>query len=324
MKAIDSHIHFFGDHADCIEQLDEMNLMLLNVCVAHAPVSWHDQREGYQKLAQSYPHRYAWCTSFDPPDFSDPDYVDRTVEQLQRDFKAGAVACKFWKNIGMEIRKPEGDFLMIDDPFFDPIYEYLVKSDRPALMHIGEPLACWQPLDEQSPHFSYYSQHPEWHMYGRPDRPSHAQLMNARDCVLERYPKLRVVGAHLGSLEHDVAEVARRLDRYLNFTVDTSARILDLVSQDPEEVRKFFLRYQDRILFGTDIVVRKPLSSMTAEQRTEALQDLKSTYELALSFFQSKERFVYQNREILGLGLARAVVEKLMLKNAASCYPIRI
>ena len=322
MKTIDAHIHFYGDHPDCIRPLKEMDLMLLNVCVASTGGDWHDQREGFRRLAQEHPQRYAWCTSFDPPDFAASDYAERVIEQLRRDFDSGAVACKFWKNIGMEIKKPDGTFLMIDDPLFDPIYDYLARSERTALMHIADPLASWQPPDEQNPHFNYYSQHSEWHMYLKPDHPSHEQLMNARDRVLERLPKLRIVGAHLASLEHDVAEVTNRLERFPNLAVDTSARLLDLALQHRDNVRAFFLKYQDRILFGTDIVEMKPLSSATEEKRNEAVEGLVSRIKLILSFFGSEDELEFQGRQIRGLGLPEQVVEKVTCSNAARCYGI--
>lgn len=322
MKTIDAHIHFYGDHPNCLRPLEVMDLLLLNVCVASTGDAWHDQREGFRRLAQEHPQRYAWCTSFDPPDFAASEYAEGVIEQLERDFDAGAVACKFWKNIGMEIKKPDGTFLMIDDALFDPIYDYLARSEHTALMHIADPLASWQPPDEQNPHFNYYSQHSEWHMHLKPDYPTHEQLMDARDRVLERFPKLRVVGAHLASLEHDVAEVTKRLERFPNFAVDTSARILDLALQDRDDVHAFFLKYQDRILFGTDLVEMKPLSSASEEKRDEAVEELVSRIKLTLSFFGSEDELEFRGRRIKGLGLPQQVVDKVTRLNAVNYYGI--
>jgi len=322
MKTIDAHIHFCGDHPDCLRPLEEMDLLLLNVCVASAGRDRHSQREGFRTLAQEYPQRYAWCTSFDPPDFAGSNYAGAVIEQLERDFDSGAVACKFWKNIGMEIKKPGGTFLMIDDPLFDPIYDYLARYERTALMHIADPLASWQPPDEHNPHFNYYSRHSEWHMYLKPDYPTHEQLMHARDRVLERFPKLRVVGAHLASLEHDVAEVIKRLERFPNFAVDTSARILDLALQDKDNVLAFFLKYQDRILFGTDLVEMSPLSSASEEKRSEAVEALVSRIKLSLSFLGSEDELEFRGRKITGLGLPQQVVDKVTRLNAVKYYGI--
>ena len=229
----------------------------------------------------------------------------------------------------MEIRRPfgsaqgrpSGEFLMVDDPLFDPIFNYLARSGIPALMHIGEPLRCWQPLDEDGPHDSYYRLHPEWHMYDKPDYPSHRQIMDARDRMLARHPKLRVVGAHLGSLEYDVKEIARRLEQYPNFAVDTSARMRDLALQDPETVRQFFAAYPDRILFGTDIVARQALSELPDAERDAWLARIEAVYDREFAYYETEQVFQVVNREVRGLGLPEAVLTRLYHDNAAAWYP---
>jgi hypothetical protein len=190
-------------------------------------------------------------------------------------------------------------------------------------MHIGEPLACWQPLDPQDPHYGYYSSHPEWHLYGKPGYPSHRELMDARDRVLAKHPRLRAVGAHLGSLEYDVAEVARRLERYPNFAVDTSARLADLACQDGDIVRQFFLHYQDRILFGTDLVQRVPQSSLSDETRCEVLEWMGARYRSEFDYFESQGQVEVRGREARGLGLPEKVLTKLYSANARAWYGLQ-
>ena len=320
MVRIDAHIHVNGDHEECIALLERLDLKLLNVCVAHTGEEWRVWREACQALAERHPQRYAWCTTFDVPDFS-PDYAERVVAELEQDFAKGAVACKVWKNVGMEIRKPSGEFLMVDDPLFDPIYAYLAHSGRPALMHIGEPLRCWQPLDDDGPHDSYYRAHPEWHMYTKPEYPSHGQIIDARDRMLARHPHMRVVGAHLGSLEYDVIEIARRLEQYPNFAVDTSARTKDLAVQDPETVRQFLTVYSDRVLFGTDVVARQPLSDLPDAEREAWLARIEAVYRREFAYYETEEAFEVANREVRGLGLPATVLDRLYHDNAAAWYP---
>ena len=332
MVRIDAHIHVNGDHEQCIALLERLDLKLFNVCVAHTGEAWRVWREACQALAEQTPKRYAWCTTFDVPEFRRiddtrrindmrADYAERVIAELEQDFAQGAVACKVWKNVGMEIRKPSGEFLMVDDPLFDPIYEYLARSGVPALMHIGEPLTCWQPLDENRPHYGYYSKHPEWHMYYKPEYPSHGQIMDARDRMLARHPRMRVVGAHLGSLEYDVAEIAKRLEQYPNFAVDTSARMKDLAFQDPETVRQFLTAYSDRVLFGTDIVARQALSDLPDKEREEWLAQIEAVYRQEFAYYETEETFEVANREVRGLGLPAAVLDKLYHDNAAAWYP---
>jgi predicted TIM-barrel fold metal-dependent hydrolase len=321
VTVIDSHIHVNGDHKDCLALLERLDLKFFNVCVAHkGGENWRAWREAFCALADKQPSRYAWCTTFDVPDFG-ADYSERVIAELERDFTRGAVACKVWKNVGMEIRKASGEFLMVDDPLFDPIFDYLARSDIPLLAHIGEPLACWLPLDETRPHYGYYRNHPEWHMYTKPDYPSHAAIIDARDRMLARHPKLRVIGAHLGSLEYDVAEIAKRLDRYPNFAVDTSARMNDLAVQDPETVRQFLSAYSDRVLFGTDIVSRESLSAMSEEERGSKIARFEAKYRGEFAYYETEEVFTVANREVRGLGLHADVLDRLYYKNAEAWYP---
>ena len=118
MQKIDAHIHYRADHPNALALFDDLDLKLFNVCVAHdSSGRWRQARRTlYRQLTDDNPQRFAWCTTFDPPDFKEPDYADRVIEELAQDFAAGAIACKFWKNVGMDVRKPDGSFLMIDNP----------------------------------------------------------------------------------------------------------------------------------------------------------------------------------------------------------------
>ena len=320
MTIIDAHNHVIGDHPDSLALLAKHDLQLLNICFAETDGSWRTHmREPYARLSQRYPERYAWCTSFDLPSFED-GYVERVLEGLERDFEAGAVACKVWKNIGMEVRSPDGALLMIDDPLFDPIFAFLSRVDKPLLMHIAEPVACWRPLSEASPHQQYYRSNPQWHMHGRSGVPSHEALIAARDRVVAKHPGLRVVAAHLGSLEHDVGAVAERLARHTNLAVDMSARLGDLLHQDSDAVRALFLRYPDRILFGIDVVMRTPHASLGATERARQLAVLDRTYRDYFDFLETDR--VVRHKGVAGRGIAlpAEVLEQVYRTNARAWY----
>ncbi|HUX20009.1 MAG TPA: amidohydrolase family protein, partial [Spirochaetia bacterium] len=296
MNKIDAHIHFYGSHPDDIGLLRKLDIKLLNICVADGPEGWEEQKRHYRSLSKQYPESYSWCTTFDPPRFieKDSDYVERVIAGLSSDFDSGASACKIWKNIGMEVKRPDGEFIMVDDPLFRPIFEFIRESGRPVLMHIAEPLACWQPLDESSPHYGYYKENPQWHMYGRAGFPSHARLIAARDRVLEAHPGVQFVGAHLGSLEYDLAEVARRLDSYPNFTVDTSARMLDLMVQDSGAVREFITKYSDRVLYGSDFVETNDQTKCTPDERGRVVEELAETYNAEIAYLTDGGEMEYR------------------------------
>ncbi len=321
MTTIDAHIHLAAGHPECDGLLERLDVKVLNVCVPRdSEGKWREEAERYRSLNASSPERFAWCTGFDLPRFGDPHYAERAIQGLRSDIDAGAVACKIWKNVGMEVRRPDGAFLMVDDPLFEPILAFLEKEGLTLLLHIGEPLACWQPLDPASPHYGYYSAHPEWHMHGRAGFPPHQALIDARDRVVERHRRLRVVGAHLGSLEHDVAEVARRFERYPNFAVDTSARVRDLAHQEPAKVRAFFDRFPDRVLFGTDQVYRTDLSQVDAAERSETLRKIEARYAMERAFYEGRGAVTLFHRQVEGLGLSEALLRRFCAENARRWY----
>lgn len=324
MKTIDAHIHFNGDHPDAITMLEKLDLRLLNVCVAHdSQNTWHTERKvQYRELAAKYPDRCAWCTAMDVPRFDDPGYADALIKDLDKDFEHGAVACKVWKNLGMVIKKPSGEFFHVDDPLLDPVYAHMEKIGMPLLMHIAEPKACWLPLDENNTYRHYYTNHPEYHMYNKPEYPSHEEQMQARDNVAEKYPGLKVIGAHMASLAHDVSELAKRFDTYSNLAVDLSgpARWTELAHQDADTVREFFIKYQDRFMHGTDRGC-KSLKDMSDEERKSSLQELKDVTETALKYFGSDDKLMLKGSEVQGLGLPGDVMEKIFFSNALKWYP---
>ncbi|MCC6456531.1 MAG: amidohydrolase family protein [Caldilineaceae bacterium] len=324
---IDAHMHYADDDPDFLALLAEYNLKFLNICFVKDPqVDWRDQASLYQVMASQHPDRFAWCTSFTLPDLTNPDFVsatwqDEAIAALDADFANGAIACKVWKNVGMEVRNADGSFLMPDDPIFDPIYEHVAARNRTLLTHIAEPIACWQPLVGDNPHMGYYRDNPQWHMYNRPEYPSHAQLITARDNLIAKHPTLRVVGAHLGSLEYDVDEVAARLDKYPNFAVDISARLIDLAIQPTAKVRNFFMRYPDRILFGTDVVMRQRPSAMSPEERNAALSRLRAGYETHFAFFDRGQEMTVRDRATTGLALPPAILDQFYVESARAWYP---
>ena len=322
VSIIDAHIHFAGDTPESLAVLDELDAKLLNVCVAaDATGQWRRQADVYRRLASEHPRRYAWCTSFDPPAGDEPGYADRVIRCLDADFAAGAVACKVWRNIGMDCRDAAGRLIMVDDPRFEPIFRYLEQAGRTLLMHIGEPRAAWLPL-ESNPYRNAYIQFPQYHLYHRRgELPTYAELIGSRDRVIERHPRLRIVGAHLGSMDHDVAEIARRFDRYPNFAVDTSARLYGLSMQDRQAVRRFFIDYQDRILFGTDVDIEQPQSTMPPEEQCRSRQTLHEAFQTATAFFGSDEVVAIRERRVQGLALPAEVMAKLCRDNASRWYP---
>ena len=313
LDPIDTHTHVFRNDPAFPAMLNRLRLRVLDICVFtdQEPLFANLQAEIDSALAvmRASRGRVSWCTTFNPFQFRSPSFAAETIRQLDRDFDNGAVAVKIWKNIGMELKNPQGQFVMPDDPVFAPIYRAIAARNKTLIAHLAEPDSCWQPLNPANPDYDYYKAHPEWYMYGRPDHPSKPKILEARDQLLAQNPDLRVVGAHLGSMEADLGGLAQRFDRYPNFAVDTAARVAYLALQPREKVRAFLIKYQDRVLYGTDLGYRPKGDS-------DNLQDWESTYLRDWKFFSTNETVEFEGRKFQGLQLPDAVLRKLYHDNA--------
>ena len=321
---IDVHSHVFEDVPEVVEMMDRCRVRIVNVCVRGTdPERLRRQEELAERQQAKYGrNRFPFASTFDVTRRDDPDYVDQVTRWLDASFEKGAVMVKIWKEVGMEIKDRQGRFVLPDDPLFDPVYAFLAKRGKPLLAHLAEPLDAWRPLDPESVHYGYYSKNKEWHLHGRPGFPSHAELVASRDRILERHPRLTVIGAHLGSLEHDVEELARRLERYPNFSVDCSARTADLTRQPPDKVRAFLVRHQDRVLYGLDRSYRPdPQRETTAEDRLRFARELEASYRQDFRYYAGEGEMEYRGKTVRCLGLPRDVLEKLYHRNAERLIP---
>ena len=237
------------------------------------------------------------------------------MTELEETFRNGAVAVKIYKVIGMQLKSRDGQYLMPDNPVFDPIFAAVAKNNRTMYAHIAEPSAAWQPLDPGSRHYDYYKNLPEWHMFLHPERPSKEMIMDARDRMLKNHPETRFIGCHLGSLEVDVDQIAKRFDLYPNFAVDTSGRMGYLMQQDREKVRAFLIKYQDRVLYGTD------LDLLEGYNVAEKIRAMEKIYARDWKYFATDETVSDGGLTVQGLALPRPVLKKIFYDNAVKWVP---
>jgi predicted TIM-barrel fold metal-dependent hydrolase len=318
LEPIDSHTHDFQNDPAVFAMMQRLHLHVLDICVA-------DSHNLYRALQPEIASALAFvrgsrghaalCTTFDPYSFAKQNFSDLAIKQINENFSRGAVAVKIWKNIGMEIKTPEGKYVMPDDPKFASIYQDIAAHNKTLIAHMAEPTSCWLPPDPASPDFDYYKEHPEWYMYLHPDHPSKETILAARDHLLAENPKLRVIGAHLGSLEVDVDQIASRFERYQNFAVDMAARMEYLMLQRREKVRDFLIKYQDRVLYATD------LEFLPNEPFADALKEWQETYTRDWKFLATDGTFEYHGHQIQGLKLPQSVLRKVYHDNAVRWIP---
>ena len=316
---IDVHVHVFKNDPTFQKMLERLNLKLLNILVMDDTnpnrKQLQPQIDDALALVRSSDGHIALCTTFDPYKFGSPSFSTDTIKQIDRDFVQGAVAVKIWKNIGMEIKDSRGQYVMADDPKFDPIYKDIASHGKTLMTHQAEPDVAWGPPDAADPSWSYYQENPQWYVANRPGFPSKQRILEARDHVLANTPQLRMVGVHLGSMERDLDNIASHLDRYPNFAIDTAGRMEYLMLMPPEKVRAFLIRYQDRVLYGTD------LDLLPDANLPDALKDWQSTYTRDWKFLATGEMLKVEGKQVYGLSLPGTVLQKIFRSNAMRWIP---
>jgi predicted TIM-barrel fold metal-dependent hydrolase len=323
IKKIDTHMHLHGELPIFIARAkeDRFRLMTINVNYSAFP-PLERQLDDALALQREYPERLAFAATFDASDSGSASWLARTQQQLNGALAHGAVAVKVWKDIGMQYRGTDGKAIMIDDERFTPIFRDLERRGIVVLGHQGEPRNAWLPLDEMTTRGDreYFSAHPEYHMFAHPEWPSYDAQLAARDRLLAKHPKLRFVALHLASLEWDVERIAAFLNKHPAASIDLAARLVHLklqASRDREKMRQFFVEFQDRILYATDL--------------TRSLDQSDAAFaEEAHAVWRDDWRFLSGNEELRspefdgafqGLALPREVIDKIYRENARRMFP---
>jgi len=316
---IDVHVHVFKtDHA-FQKMLERLNLKVMDILVMDDTESFRKklqpQIDDAVELVRSSGGHVTLCTTFDPYKFDSASFADDAINQINLNFAQGAVAVKIWKNIGMEIKDSNGQYIMADDSKFEPIYKDIASHGKTLMAHQAEPDVAWGPPDPSDPSSSYYRENPQWYVAGRPGFPSKQKILEARDHVLANNPQLRMVGVHLGSMEKDLDNIAKHFDKYPNFAIDTAARMDYLMLMPPKKVRAFLIKYQDRVLYGTD------LDFLADASPAEVVEDWLSSYARDWNFLATGETFDFKGRQVQGLNLPQPVLKKIFHDNAIHWIP---
>ena len=322
VEKVDIHVHINTLDTALIDQAAADHFRLLTINVDYPdfrPLA--DQQQVAEALVASHPERLAFAAAFSMKGWDEPGWQQRTIQQLDSAFAHGAVAVKVWKNIGMDVRDTKGKLVMIDDPKFDAVFEFIRQRNKVLIGHQGEPRNCWLPMADMTVNGDkeYFREHPQYYMYLHPEMPSYEDQMAARDRMLDRNPKIKFMGAHMASLEWSVDRLAAFLDRYPNAVVDLAARMGQVQfqsNQDRDKVRRFFIRYQDRLLYGTDT------AQNTSDKGPELRREAHATWLRDWRYLNTEQTFKDPELDspVHGLGLPRDVVRKIYSANAERWY----
>jgi len=225
--------------------------------------------------------------------------------RLRAQKERGAAGLKVWKGFGLNVRDQNGHLVSVDDERLDPIWQTCAEYHLPIIIHIADPVAFFDPIDESNERWEEISANPDW-AFTSPPFPTFTSILEDFARLVEKHPSTTFVGAHVGCYSENLGWVSDLLERCPNFYVDIAARISELGRQ-PYSSRRFFLKHADRILFGLDLGPDVP------------------TYQIYYRFLESDdEYFAYHNGgiptqgrwQIYGLFLPDDVLEKVYFKNA--------
>ena len=323
--AIDIHSHFGLRIRGSQEKLDEfvetMNRQNIAVCVSLDAKLGATVTEHIQFLHRKHKDRFAVFVHIDfqgdgktdePAtwDCHREDFARRTARQLEAAKEQGVCGVKFFKQFGLGYKNPNGSLIKVDDPRWNPIWEACGRLGLPVIIHTGDPAAFFKPIDKFNERYEELSRHPDWSFHGDAF-PSREALLDARNRVIAAYPKTMFIGAHMAGNSEDLKQVGEWLDRYPNLMVEPASRIGELGRQ-PFTARDFLIKYQYRVLFGTD--------GPWPEQRLTYYWRFFETHD---EYFPYSEKLPPPQGlwNIYGVNLPQDVLRKLYFENAIRLIP---
>jgi len=269
------------------------------------------------------PGHFLQYMNLDYTRWDSPTFAQEAVAQVERGAKLGAAGFKEYKRLGLYLRDGAGRLIKIDDPKLDGVWKRCGELGLPISIHVADPKAFWQPLTPQNERWDELKDHPKW-WFGDPLLyPPREELLAALDRVIGRHPETTFVSVHFGANAEDVAWVDAAMDRHSNMWVDLAARVPEIGRHPPEEVRAFFLKHQDRILFATDLSVGEELvlgSGGSGPPPTDA--DAVDFFVKHWRWLETNDRNfqhmtpIQGNWTISGIGLPAAVLRKVYFENA--------
>lgn len=306
---IDVHTHY--DAVMPREKLDqlvtELDRIHLQVAANLSGSTGSKLAAGVKNMKGAYPTRFVIFANLSYEGIDDANYGEKAAARLEQDVRNGAQGLKIFKQHGLEIKDGKGARIPTNDPRFDPIWEKCAELHIPVVIHTGEPRQFFEPQDRFNERWLELKQFP-----GRarpPNRyPSWEQIMGEQHALFAKHPGTKFIAAHLSWLGGDLGRLGQVLDKHPNMYVDIAAVLAELGRQ-PRFARKWFIRYQDRIVFGKDI--------------TEAM----SEYHVYFRVLETADEYFdyYRRRhafwKMYGLALPDEVLKKVYYKNALRIIP---
>jgi predicted TIM-barrel fold metal-dependent hydrolase len=251
------------------------------------------------------PGRFVVFTNIDFNGIGNPDWTENAVKELEQDVKNGAGGLKIYKSLGLEAIDASGKRVPVDDPRLDAIWDKCAELKIPVLIHSGDPAPFWLPQDKFNERWLELKQFPGRYRYGK--EPSWEQVMNEQFNVFRKHPKTIFISAHMAWMGHDLARLGKTLDEIPNMYTEIGAIIYE-PGRQPRFAHEWFVKYQDRVLFGKDI---------WAPAEYHVYFRVLETADEYFDYYRKRHAFW----KMYGLELPDEVLKKLYYKNALRLIP---
>ncbi|MDX1362840.1 MAG: amidohydrolase family protein [Arenibacter latericius] len=304
---IDVHGHQYNmptqDLAPLVADMDKLNLAIM---VNLSGGSGVPLQKSLENVKNNYPNRFAIFANVDFEGVGSPNWTEKAVAQLEEDIKNGAKGLKVYKSLGLRNKDITGKRLAIDDPRLGPIWEKCGELGVPVLIHSADVKAFWDDIDSDNERWLELKTHPRRKRSNTNPAPWE-QIISEQHNIFKNHPKTTFINAHMGFYANDLATLGSLLDQMPNMYVGIGAIIAELGRQ-PRNARKFFIKYQDRILFGKD--------SWKPEEFPTYFRVLESDDE----YFPYHKKY-HAFWAMYGMDLPDDVLKKVYYKNALKLIP---
>jgi predicted TIM-barrel fold metal-dependent hydrolase len=305
---VDIHSHT-GPTAETIErlvgELDALNVrVLVNLSGGSDPAAIKQKIDFIR--ASKHPNRFAVFANVEFDGAGASGWAEKAVADLEQAVKHGAIGLKIFKNLGLTTTKHDGTRLKVDDPVLKPVWDACARLNIPVIIHTAEPMEFFSPLDYKNERWLELALFPDRRNF-QPGKPTFEQLQGERDRMFAANPKTRFIGAHFAYYGHNLPGAAKLLDRLPNVVLEVSAVLYEFGRQ-PRAAREFFVKYQDRILFGKDAYAA-------------------SEYPYYWRVFETQDEYFDYYRDyhatwkLYGMDLPDEVLKKVYYKNALRVTP---
>jgi predicted TIM-barrel fold metal-dependent hydrolase len=287
--------------AKAIEIMDHCNIQ--KICILTG--MWGEKlQKVIDQMVKPYPDRFVVFTQLDWSRVNEPEFGRLMVQQIDDAAGRGARGLKVLKDLGLEVRDKSGKLIAVDDARLDAIWEECGRLGLPVAIHSADPVAFFEPADGTNEQYEALAGNPTWQFSDRTKFPRHIDILQAQQRLFARHPMTTFIALHMASWPENLDYVSSLLDRHPNVAVEFGARHAELGRQ-PRRARRFFLEYQDRILFGTDYEVSEAMYR-------NHLRWLETDDE----YFEQWDYPFLGRWMIYGLGLPDSVLEKVYHLNA--------